>query len=72
MADLQESLRRTLSSPAGWIGFLLLEAAMAWLLFGSLGLQTATPFVRWTVALGILGSLVALNYWIRRSFLRRR
>jgi putative flippase GtrA len=69
MPDLQGPLRRTLSSPVGWVGFLLLEAAVAWALFGALGLQTATPFVRWMVAIGILGSLFVLNYWIRRTFL---
>jgi lipid-A-disaccharide synthase-like uncharacterized protein len=71
MSDISEAVRRTLSSPAGWIGFLLLEAAVAWGLFGVLGLRTATPLVRWMVAIGILGSLVGLNYWIRRRFLRR-
>jgi uncharacterized membrane protein len=70
MSDLRESVRRTLSSPAGWVGFLLLEAAVAWALFGALDLRTATPFVRWMVAIGILGSLFVLNYWIRRRFLR--
>ncbi len=54
----------------GWVGFLLLEAAVAWALFGALNLKTATPFVRWMVVVGILGSLFGLNYWIRRRFLR--
>jgi hypothetical protein len=72
MAKVSESLRRTLSSPAGWVGFLLFEAAIAWALFGALGLKTAAPAVRWLVAFGILGSLVGLNYWIRRTFLTPR
>jgi hypothetical protein len=71
MARTSDALRRTLASPTGWIGFLLLEFALATLLFKGIGLGSAGSGLRWAVGLGVLFGLAVFNYWVRRRFLRR-
>jgi len=62
-------IRRFLSTGMGWIAFQILEIGLLWLLLRALPLERFSFGVARAVAVAILVTAVAVNYWIRRRFL---
>jgi hypothetical protein len=63
-----EGLKRFLSTPAGWLGLILVEYGISVLLVRTFMPDGISSTAWWTIVITWVVGLTVFNYWLRRRW----